>query len=115
MEFRLASKATNDSYLMTEVEFCEAIEEFFFINDERQMLVNYRTALAHSFWDAYDHAVPISKLAHIAAYYCLIQIVNELQENIDKIIAESREKLIENEIKQGLGKSFFSHFFLSCI
>lgn len=103
MEFRLASHVTND-YSMTEGQFVKAMEEFFFVNDEKQIRKSYKTALAHCLWDEYQNTVPINKLSHICAYYCLLQIVNELQNNINKLVSDSREKILENELKYGPGK-----------
>lgn len=88
---------------MTESDFCQAIDEFFCINDETQARIAYRTALAHAYWDGFQYAVPINKLAHVAAYYCLMQTVNELQENIKSIVSDSKQKLLENELKYGPG------------
>lgn len=98
MEFRLCSLLTND-YSMNETEFCQAMEQFFFISDERQVRISFRTALSHCYWDSNENTVPVTKLAHISAYYCLLQIVNELQDNINTIVIESRQKIIENEAK----------------
>lgn len=100
MEFRLCSLITND-YSMSEIEFCKAMEQFFFISDERQIRVSFRTALAHCYWDSNQNSVPVTKLAHISAYFCLLQILSELQDNINTLIADSRKKIIENEAKNG--------------
>lgn len=98
MEFRLCSLLTND-YSMNEIEFCQAMEQFFFISDEKQLRISFRTALAHCYWDSNENTVPVTKLAHISAYFCLLQIVNELQDNINTIVTESRKRIIENEAK----------------
>lgn len=103
MEFRLSSQPTMSDYYMTEAEFSEAMEQFFFISDERQISIAYQTALAHCYWDSYISAVPVNKLAHIGAFHCLMQIISELQENINKIIIESRARILENELKLGPG------------
>jgi hypothetical protein len=102
VEFRLSTKVTL-SYAMNEAEFCNAMEEFFFINDEKQVKQSYLTALAHCFWDSYDEHVPLNKLAHIGAYYCLMQIVNELQDTVNKILIDHRNTIIENELRTGGG------------
>lgn len=109
VEFRLGSKSTNDNYTMTEAEFYKAVEELFLITNETQVRIAYRTALAHSAWDAFQYAVPITKLAHVAAYYCLMQIVNELQENLQKIVNSSKQRLLEAEAKYGPGNSILSN------
>ncbi len=64
MEFRLGSQKIENENEMTEEEFCKAIEQFFFIADERQSMISYRIALSHAAWDELDY-VPINKLAHI--------------------------------------------------
>lgn len=114
MEFRLQAHLEGEGDdCMTEGEFFKAMEEFFFISDERQVRVSYRTALAHCFWDDNQNVVPVVKLAHIAAYYCLLQIVNEIQGNINKVISDSRKKNLENELKNGPGKKILlklNHF-----
>ncbi len=97
VEFRLSTKVTT-VYAMNEAEFSKTMEEFFYINDEKIVKLGYLTALAHCFWDSYDNTVPLNKLAHIGAYFCLMQIVNELQDNIAKILIDQRN--LENEIKQ---------------
>jgi hypothetical protein len=115
VEFRLSTKvATADTYAMNEQEFCTAMEEFFFINDAKQVRVSYLTALAHCFWDSYDALVPLNKLAHIGAYYCLMQIVNELSETVNKILIDHRNTIMENEMRSGGGgvnSKFLSHLF----
>ena len=81
-------------------------EEFFFINDEKLVKLSYLTALAHCFWDSYDNFVPLNKLAHIGAYFCLLQIINELQENVNTILAEQRSYLNEKKLREsGSGKA----------
>ena len=109
---------------MKEREFCNVMEDFFFINDARQIRISYKEALAHCKWNAsstgVDNAppppptavaspsvVPLLKLAHIGAYYCLIQIVNDLNEGINKVIVDLREKHAESELKSSLGKRSF--------
>lgn len=109
VEFRLSTKVA-EKYTMSEDEFCKTMEEFFFINDERQVKISYMTSLAHCFWDSYDEEVPLTKLAQIGAYYCLMQIVNELQENINKILSDHRSIVLEQETRHGgPGKLFDKH------
>jgi hypothetical protein len=101
MEFRLSSQNTEYESYMTEPEFFTAMDQFFFINDDRKTLVCYRVALAHSQWDGFEDVVPIVKLAHIGAYFCLIQIVSELKENINTLVSTMRKEVLENEKKIG--------------
>lgn len=104
VEARLGSKVSNDNYTMTEGEFCTTVQEFFMLTDETQIRIAYRTALAHSKWDSFSISVPVTKLSHIAAFYCLMQTVSELQGNIHKLMGESRQRILENELKLGPGK-----------
>ena len=69
MEFRLSSQPMEYENYMNEEEFLKAIEQFFFISDSKQVLVSYRTSLAHSSWDGLENVVPIALLAHILFYY----------------------------------------------
>ena len=101
MEFRLNSQSTLDKDFMNELEFVRSMEEFFFVSDEKHSIVSYRTSLAHAAWDNLD-VVPISKLAQIASYFCLIQLMNDMPESISKIINESRAHLKDKEIAMGL-------------
>ena len=103
MEFRLQTRKPEFEGFMTEQEFTAAMEDYFFINDARQLEISYRKALAHSYWDGFEYFVPIHKLSHIAAYFCLIQIVSELKENINKLISDVREKNHELEVKSAQG------------
>ena len=98
MDFRLSSKKPEFEGFMTEPEFTNTMEDFFYINDARQIEISYKKSLAHSYWDGFEYFVPINKLSHIAAYFCLIQIVSELKENINKLIADSRAKNLEREL-----------------
>ena len=40
-------------------------------------------------------------MTQTASYFCLIQIVNDTNESIGKIMNESRQKILENELKNG--------------
>ena len=48
--------------------------------------------------------MPITKLAHIGAYFCIIQTISELKETLDSMISEARQKALENELKLGPGR-----------
>jgi hypothetical protein len=71
MEFRLSSLQVKQSNFMTDAEFCHAIEQFFFVADNKHSIVSYRTSLAHAAWDSYE-SVPINKLAHILLLLCIL-------------------------------------------
>jgi hypothetical protein len=101
MEFRLSSQNTEYESYMTESEFFAAMDQFFFINDDRKTLVCYKVAQAHSQWDGFEDVVPIVKLAHIGAYFYLIQIVSELKENLNTLVSNMRKEILEKEMKIG--------------
>ena len=101
MHFRLSSQPNRHEHLMTEQEFCNAIEEFFYVYDERQTLNSYKTASAYASLDGYENIVPTFKLAHSAAYFCLIQIIYNLKENLNTLIEEAREKKMADEREEG--------------
>ena len=124
MEFRLSSQKTTYEYQMTEAEFCSTMEEFFFINNERQVQVAFLTSLgklmifdkifktsinlkfsfeAHCIWDGYSNTVPVTKLAHVGAFFCIIQTISELKEPLNNLISEARQKAYEAELKLGPG------------
>ena len=111
MHFRLSAQTTKHEHLMTEQEYCNAIEEFFYIYDERMTTYAYRTALAAANLDGYENITPTFKLAHPTAYFCLIQIIYNLKENINKLIVESRKKLAEEEAKEGAPGNYFYHLY----
>jgi hypothetical protein len=47
MEFRLSSEKTTYEYQMTEAEFSNTMEDFFFINNEKQVQVAFETSLGN--------------------------------------------------------------------
>lgn len=106
MEFRLKDKQSEKENYMTEIDFCDVMNEFFFVADERMCQVFYRTALAYAQWED-QHVVSIKKLSHIAAYFCLLQLMNDLKENVSKMIADSRQKILEHDAHFGARKHFF--------
>lgn len=101
MEFRLSTRDTLDKDFMNEYEFCKSMEEFFLVADEKHSMISYRTSLAHAAWDNLE-VVPVSKLSQTAAYFCLIQLMNDMTESISKIIDESRAQVKIKEMEQGL-------------
>jgi hypothetical protein len=125
VEFRLTSQKTMYEYQMTEIEFCNVMEEFFFVTDDRQIQIAYETSLgsfkikaeyflfpfvskilkclAHSMWEGYQNTVPVNKLAHIAAYFGLIQTISELKDTLNNLVIDARQKILENELKLGPG------------
>jgi hypothetical protein len=109
MEFRLKDKQSEKENYMTEIDFCDVMNEFFFVADERMCQVFYRTALAYAQWED-QHVVSIKKLSHIAAYFCLLQLMNDLKENVSKMIADSRQKILEHDAHFGARKHFFLLF-----
>ena len=58
---------------------------------------------AHCVWDGYTNTVPVTKLAHIGAFFCIIQTVSELKEPLNNLISEARQKALEAELKLGPG------------
>ena len=108
MEFRLASQHTAEKDFMNEGEFTKAMDQFFFVADEKHSIISYRTAQAHAVWDNYD-VVPLTKLAQIAAYFSLIQLMNDMTESISTIVTETRAQIKAKEVAEGLGKRFHSH------
>jgi hypothetical protein len=101
MEFRLAAQSTLEKDYMNELEFVRAMEEFFIVTDERHSVVSYRTSLAHAAWDNLD-VVPISKLAQIASYFNLIQLMNDISESISRIVNDTRAHLRAKDAAMGL-------------
>ncbi len=101
MEFRLAAQSTLEKDYMNELEFVRAIEDFFMVADEKHTIVSYRTSLAHAAWDNLD-VVPISKLAQIASYFNLIQLMNDISESISRIVNETRDHIKEKDAALGL-------------
>jgi hypothetical protein len=95
MEFRLKEKQSENELFMVENEFCDIMNELFFVADERQVLVAYKTSASN------DQIVSIKKLSHIAAYYCLLQFMNDLKESIDKMIKDSRKHNFDHDSKFG--------------
>lgn len=106
VEFRLSNMLVQEKGYMTEVEFCKAMEQMFFVADEKHSQVAYGTALAHAAWDNLD-VVPISKLAQIGAYFYLIQLMNDMTESISQLVNESRSQIREKEIADGLSMNLF--------
>lgn len=100
MEFRLKEKQSEHEIFMSENEFCDVLNEFFFVADERQLQVAYKTSLSHAVWDG-QQVASIRKLSNIAAYYCLLQLINDLKDNITKIIEDSRKQTFEHDSKFG--------------
>lgn len=92
---------------MTEEEFVKAMEDFFFVSDEKYSIISYQTSLAHAAWDNLN-VVPVYKLAQIAAYFSLIQLMNDVSESISNIINETRRQMKEKEIAEGFGKLLIS-------
>lgn len=107
VEFRLSNMLVQEKDFMTEVEFCKAMEQMFFVADGKHSQVAYRTALEHAAWDNLD-VVPISKLAQIGAYFYLIQLMNDMTESISQLVNESRSQIREKEIADGLSKGLIT-------
>lgn len=79
--------------MMSEDEFLKAMDELFYIYDEKQTRIYYATTLKHCFlFEDLNGCVPIDKLAHIASYYYLIQIIQDLKIEINDHISVERDK-----------------------
>lgn len=93
MQFKLSTQQTQNYYMMTEAEFARAMDEFFYIYDEKQTKVFYETSLRQSMAvDGYSFCVPIDKLCFIASYYYLIQVIQEFKLDLDEYVKKAREK-----------------------
>jgi hypothetical protein len=106
MQFKLSTQTTVNYYMMTESEFAKSMEEFFYIYDEKQTKVYYETALKYCMsFDGYTFCVPIDKLCYIAAYYYLIQSAQELKQDINDMIRDSRDKRTQAQVGTTYDKS----------
>ncbi len=99
MSFKLSTQPRKHESMMTEYEFNQAINEFFYLFDDKQTSIFYETARRDTrTWnsDSDDNSVSIDKLSHIAAYYYLIQIIQELKFGVDEYIDKAREVRKDN-------------------
>jgi hypothetical protein len=104
MSFKLSTQPRKHQSMMTEMEFNQAINEFFYLFDDKQTSLFYETSLRDTrTWSSNRdmNSVPMDKLSHIAAYYYLIQIIQELKFGVDEYIEKAREVRKDN----GSGKT----------
>jgi hypothetical protein len=99
MSFKLSTQTRKHQSMMTENEFNQAINEFFYLFDDKQTRIFYETSLHDTrTWtqNVDNNFVSIDKLSHIAAYYYLIQIIQELKFGVDDYIEKARELRKDN-------------------
>jgi hypothetical protein len=93
MQFKLSTHHTQNYYMMNEDEFLKAMDELFYIYDEKQTRIYYTGALKHCIlFEDLNDCVPIDRLSHIASYYYLIQIIQDLKIEINEHISAERDK-----------------------